>query len=473
MDLQKRNASPSTYDNKLTIAPQVLIMLVSIAVVIAAVFYVRGWEKEKLLKEFNFSANTYQQLLEGRLTNIVTELESAKRFFQGSTFVDRTEFATFILTPINNSSEIRAVSWLPRISSDQRRPLETSEWKKGLGGRKIHDPDPSNPARHDKPSPSRKFHFPILYAEPAEKLDQTISFDLASSPTILALLEQARDEGIIVPITGLSSSHLLIDENIKRKSHVSLIQPVYQTSVSLKTIKQRRDEHHGFLVLQYDIGLALEAALSSLEPSGFDIYIVDVEADDGHEIVYHHRSRLGSEGKSLTFSELWKIPEFIHKSSLSVSGRQWKIMTVPLPQYFEIHKQYQSWGVLFFGLILSGLLSYVAFANQRRTDVIRETVKSKTKELSFANEALQKEAKERRAHLKELEFQKYAIDQHAIVSITDVKGTITYANEKFCQISGYSHNELIGQNHRILLSGEHPPEFFEPTSLFRTAPFHP
>lgn len=60
----------------------------------------------------------------------------------------------------------------------------------------------------------------------------------------------------------------------------------------------------------------------------------------------------------------------------------------------------------------------------------------------------------------ELRFQKYALDQHAIVSITDRKGIITYANQKFIDISGYSHDELMGKNHRIIKSDVHSPDFF-------------
>jgi len=61
----------------------------------------------------------------------------------------------------------------------------------------------------------------------------------------------------------------------------------------------------------------------------------------------------------------------------------------------------------------------------------------------------------------EIDFQKYALDQHAVVSITDVKGNIVYVNDKLCQLSGYHRDELIGKNHRLLKSDEHDQYFFK------------
>jgi len=62
--------------------------------------------------------------------------------------------------------------------------------------------------------------------------------------------------------------------------------------------------------------------------------------------------------------------------------------------------------------------------------------------------------------LKMNEF-KYALDSSSIVVITDLKGNITYFNDKFCEISKYSRKELMGKNQRIVNSGYHPMEFWQ------------
>jgi PAS domain S-box-containing protein len=87
---------------------------------------------------------------------------------------------------------------------------------------------------------------------------------------------------------------------------------------------------------------------------------------------------------------------------------------------------------------------------------------------------LEESTKKYQAALHSLNEQKYALDEHAIVSITDHNGSITYVNDKFMQISGYDEYELIGSDHSIISSNIHPKEFWKKmyNKITRGRPWH-
>jgi len=94
----------------------------------------------------------------------------------------------------------------------------------------------------------------------------------------------------------------------------------------------------------------------------------------------------------------------------------------------------------------------VPFLNEQGKPRQYIAIRADITERKLAEEAL-------KVSVREVIDLKTALDEHAIVAITDAQGKITFVNDKFCAISKYSREELIGQDHRIINSGFHPREF--------------
>ncbi|MBE9665012.1 PAS domain-containing protein [Mucilaginibacter boryungensis] len=124
-------------------------------------------------------------------------------------------------------------------------------------------------------------------------------------------------------------------------------------------------------------------------------------------------------------------------------GLAWLEATGHLPAPVVIHDPISRWISAIIPFCTVMVLQYYAI-NHLRSSLI----------------TLQRETIKRKAAVQELQDYKYALDTSSIVSISAVDGTFTFVNENFCTVSKYSAEELIGQSHSVLWSGEHPPEYF-------------
>jgi two-component system sensor histidine kinase/response regulator len=93
--------------------------------------------------------------------------------------------------------------------------------------------------------------------------------------------------------------------------------------------------------------------------------------------------------------------------------------------------------------------------------LLDENLESLSKLMSDLVQEREESQRELQSALADLANQKFALDQHGIVSIADVYGRIVYANDNFCKVSGYLRENLLGEAHSIINSGVHPKAFFE------------
>ena len=339
--------------------------------------------------------------------------------FESATERNRGDFDNVARRLLAFGLGIQAIEWIPAVADADKLAVEekmSAEWGRGFsifertGGRQV-------------PASGRSTYFPVAYVYPETSNEGAIGFDLGSSP------ERARSI-LQVQRTGSPAATAAVKLVQNDRTGVLLFVPVYDRAAGgANAIK-------GFSLGVIAISDLLGVALQGQDVADLDYCLVDETDPNARTPLTADSSATLVGCAPASQSSLGARAALVSQARIAFGGRTWTLRVATTPAFVARHSDYTPYFVLLGGFLFAAFVSgFVLVVTDRQRQLVA-------------------------AREKALEDQKFALDQHAIVSITDAKGAILYANDLFCAIAGYERDQLIGVRHNIVKSGRHDREFY-------------
>ncbi|MBL6987582.1 MAG: PAS domain S-box protein [Methylobacter sp.] len=403
-----------------------LPIIAMFALTTAAVFYESKNESERLMLAFNKQALELKVALESSVSNHMNALYSIESFYSASKAVDREEFRTFVAQLLGKLPGIQALGWNPLILGSERHAFELSVRSEGYPGFQISEQDADEQIVIAE---SRPAYVPVSYIEPYKGNEIALGYDVYSDPVRREAIDRARDSGELATTTQV----ILIQE--RRNQHgILTFMPIYRNGFPHKTREDRRRNISGYLVAVFQGGDIVTEALNGLDREGLSYRLIDESAPFGKRLIFSSDNQelkapalqeTGLFGRNLTLMSEIVIP---------VGGRQWHFVVTPTQAYLAAHRSNHAWLILLAGLMLTSIVGVFAMVSSGRGSILRRLVEERTSALAQSEERLRST------------FEAAPIG----VANVSVDGRFLEVNQGFCDIIGYSRDELLAMTYKQL-----------------------
>jgi PAS domain S-box-containing protein len=286
----------------------------------------------------------------------------------------------------------------------------------------------------------------IKYIEPLADNQKAWGYDLGSEPVRREAIERAIRTGE----PALTGAITLLQDGKKSPGYLYML-PVYAKPYGVRpsTPEQRTEMLRGLLYSP----IVLAELMSDVDTAADKL--LDFKVFDGNPgtLVYDHDSQPVCLPTSI-HSTPCAQQTFKMIKAIDVGGRTLSVAVSGTKNFDATVERSPSGWAAVGGSLLAVLLSALMWqlgSGRARSLALAERM---TQDLRGAKRQLE-------GALRDTDALLAALNQHAIVSTADRAGRILEVNAEFCRISGYVRQELLGQNHRIVNSGTHPPEFWE------------
>ncbi|MHC0053698.1 CHASE domain-containing protein [Actibacterium sp. D379-3] len=368
---------------------------------------------------------------------------------------------------LNATGQMDRTMWRDYVAS-----LKVEEQWPGMQGMGLSVPVlPSDKAAHIaaireegfpdytiRPEGKRDAYSAIIFLEPFDWRNQrAFGYDMWSNPMRRAAMTRARDTGL----AARSGIITLVQETNKdvQRGFLTYV-PVYQKNMPLKDATDRRRAFIGWVYSPFRMGDFMSGILHD-ELSHRAAHI-SYEIFDGTEIApdallyaSHDMATETTGGESPAMTKVRTIGLQGHDWTVRFAatgiGQGWLLATFP-------------WMVAAAGLCLTGCATYMVASLAKFGQRAGRLVKARTKNLEEEKRIAQAAREQAEAANQELEFLQKYLNEHAIVSEIGLDGKIIAVNDKLCEVTGFTREELIGQSHELLHAPGEIQAFFDEIS---------
>ncbi len=420
--------------------PTLIVSLIVLGMVVVGSFIaaqsIHKKEQELASARFDRLGVVLQAQIEARLVAYEYGIRGQAGLFKTDHSVDRNEFREFVRSRslVVEFPGALGFGFLERVRRDELDAFVSAQQADGA-------PDFAVQSRGDQAE-----LYVTKFIEPMEANREALGVDFAADP----VHREAADRAMLTGKPALSGEVAFSQEPSGHTGFVYFY-PVYANGSDPTTPEERRRELVGWVFLP----LVPEEALAGVTGTVGDR--VELELYSGP--IMMPETLVFAENTALFDDADGSEPEdnesrmFHSQGVVTMGGREWTLWLGTTPAFEAEHELSVAMVVGIGGTLLGMLLAMVVWG----------IGSSRSRAVALAARMtadLQASEREARALVARHEALQLALNEQVVITVTDCAGVITEVNERFVQLSGYSREELLGSNHRILNSGHHPKSFW-------------